>query len=103
MQAESSPRPSEMSIHRASVSSCCLGLQAEMAEMDQWNRPATINSERRDPRVKAIPHEQRQVIRHGRGAILADVTGRQVGRNSDRDKGRCISILVRMTAQRPCH
>jgi len=36
---------------------------------------------------------------HDRDAILVNVTGRQVESSSDRDKERCISILVRMTAR----
>jgi len=36
---------------------------------------------------------------HDRDVILVDVTDRQVKSSSDRDKERCISILVRMTAQ----
>jgi len=40
---------------------------------------------------------------HARGAILVDVAGRQKESPSDSDKGRCILILVRMTAQQACH
>ncbi len=103
MPAESSLRPSEMSIHRASSAPVALSLQAKTAAMDRWHRPPRSTAKGEIHVSRPYHLKDARSSDHRLGAIFIDVVGRQVESPSDRDEGRCISIFARMPAQQTCH